>query len=157
MLTADLKYVAGNIADLPRLFLNNRDILFNRTNSYELVGKAGIFLGVNGRFTFASYLIRLRTCVGVMPEYVNIVLNSPFFRLTQIEPEITQQNGQANFNGTKLRQTLIPLPPEAEQRRIVATVAELMTTCDCLEVQLSSERVQAGHLAASVVQHLTAA
>jgi type I restriction enzyme S subunit len=39
-----------------------------------------------------------------------------------LEPEIIQQNGQANFNGTKLKNILIPLPPLSEQKRIVAEI-----------------------------------
>ena len=41
-------------------FLSKFDILYNRTNSAELVGKTGIYLGENNIRTFASYLIRLR-------------------------------------------------------------------------------------------------
>lgn len=82
--TDDLKYVSANVRDLPRLLLETGDILFNRTNSFELVGKTGTFRGSIGPFTFASYLIRLRTCPGVLPEYTNLVPNSPFFRTTQI-------------------------------------------------------------------------
>jgi type I restriction enzyme S subunit len=135
--------------------LESGDILFNRTNSYELVGKTGIFLGESGSFTFASYLIRLRISAAITPHYINLAINSPYFRVTQVEPDITQQTGQANFNGTKLRHTLIPLPPACEQRRIVAKVDELMALCDEMESRLTSAREKASHLAASVVHHVS--
>jgi type I restriction enzyme S subunit len=157
VLTDDLKYVPADISDLPRLLLNKGDILFNRTNSFELVGKSGIFQGDSGKFTFASYLIRLRCWPGVVPEYVNLVLNAPFFRSSQIEPEITQQTGQANFNGSKLRRTLLLLPPVDEQRRIVEKVNQLMALCDGLEAKLTRSRTKAEKLASAVVHHLTAA
>jgi len=63
-------------------------------------------------------------------------MNSLYFRQTQIEPEITQQCGQANFNGTKLANTLLPLPPHQEQKRIVAKVDQFMSLCDELDVRI---------------------
>jgi type I restriction enzyme S subunit len=54
------KKIPESSEDLPALFLSKFDILYNRTNSAELVGKTGIYLGENGVRTFASYLIRLR-------------------------------------------------------------------------------------------------
>jgi type I restriction enzyme S subunit len=130
----NLKYVPDEIKDLPRLFLKTNDLLFNRTNSYELVGKTGIFKGNDDEYTFASYLIRmslLDDCVN--PDFINNAMNAEYYRKTQIEPEITQQCGQANFNGTKLKHSLIPLPPLEEQKRIVTRVDQLMELCDRLE------------------------
>jgi type I restriction enzyme, S subunit len=46
--------------ELPGLFMKKFDLLYNRTNSAELVGKTGIYLGEDDCRTFASYLIRLR-------------------------------------------------------------------------------------------------
>lgn len=117
-----LKYVSNLIDDLPKLFLANGDMLFNRTNSYELVGKTAIYRGTYSSMTFASYLIRVQYDENVIPEFVSNYINSPICRETQLEPEIIQQNGQANFNGTKLQHILIPLPPLSEQKRIVAEI-----------------------------------
>ena len=125
------------IKDLPRLYLKNSDLLFNRTNSFELVGKTGIFKGECDKFTFASYLIRIRLFDSyIFPDYVNLSMNADYFRETQINTEVTQQCGQANFNGTKLANTRIPLPPLEEQKRIVAKVNQLMALCDELEAKL---------------------
>jgi type I restriction enzyme S subunit len=137
----NLKYVDDNIKDLPRLHLKHNDILFNRTNSYELVGKTGIFKEQNSEFTFASYLIRVSLFQDfILPDYVNLVLCSKYFRQYQIEPEITQQCGQANFNGTKLKNSILPLPPLNEQKRIVAKVDQLMHLCDKLETRLNQSK-----------------
>ncbi len=118
----NLKYVSATINDLPRLYLIDGDLLFNRTNSYELVGKTAIYRGLNEYMTFASYLIRIQFDTCVVPEYISSFINSPICRITQLEPEIIQQNGQANFNGTKLKNILIPLPPLSEQQQIVAEI-----------------------------------
>ncbi|MFA7658308.1 MAG: restriction endonuclease subunit S [Candidatus Gastranaerophilaceae bacterium] len=137
-----LKYVNRNIKDLPRLYLKKNDLLFNRTNSYELVGKMGIFEKESNKYTLASYLIRISLFDNLVnPWYINYYCNSKVFRDTQIEPKIIQQCGQANFNGTKLKSTIIPLPPLEEQKRIVAKVDQLMKLCDELEEQIKNPKL----------------
>lgn len=133
------KKIPETSEELPALFLKKFDILYNRTNSAELVGKTGIYLGEDGVRTFASYLIRLRPSLKwTEPRYLNLAMNAPDFRETQIVPLIKKQTGQANVNGTALKNMLIPLPPLAEQHRIVAKVDELMTLCDRLEAVLTT-------------------
>lgn len=125
--------------ELPSLYLRNLDLLYNRTNSAELVGKTGIFEGRDCCLTFASYLIRVRLHVEVTsPFFVNLAMNAPDFRETQIVPHIKQQTGQANVSGSALKNMLIPLPPLAEQHRIVAKVNAFMALCDRLEAALAS-------------------
>jgi len=139
LLADGLKYIPPNIDDLPRLYLKSNDILFNRTNSYELVGKSAIYFGPDNYATFASYLIRIRLFKNqLLPIFFGIAMNAPYFRTTQIEPEIVQQCGQANFNGTKLSLCLVPLPPLPEQHRIVAKVDQLMSLCDAVEKQIAA-------------------
>jgi type I restriction enzyme S subunit len=136
-----LKYVVSTIKDLPRLYLKKYDLLFNRTNSFELVGKTGIFIDEDNKYTFASYLIRVSFFNDlIVPHYINLYLNSLVFRKSQIEPLIIQQCGQANVSGTKLKNTLVPIPPFEEQKRIVAKVDQLMHLCDELETRLSQSK-----------------
>jgi len=133
------KYISPNIDSLPRLYLKPNDILFNRTNSYELVGKSAIYSGPDEYATFASYLIRARLFEQqLLPRFFSLAMNAPYFRATQIEPEIVQQCGQANFNGTKLSLCLLPVPPLPEQHRIVAKIDQLMYLCDSLNRQVDA-------------------
>jgi type I restriction enzyme S subunit len=135
----DEKRIPKTSKDLPALFLSKFDLLYNRTNSAELVGKTGIYLGEDSVRTFASYLIRLRPSLKwTDPRYLNMAMNTPQFRQTQILPLIKKQTGQANVNGTALKNMLIPLAPLAEQHRIVAKVDELMAVCDQLESKLTA-------------------
>jgi type I restriction enzyme S subunit len=146
--------VPRNIEDLPRLFLKRFDLLYNRTNSAELVGKTGIYLGEDDAYTFASYLIRIRFLEEfTSAAYVNIAMNARYFRETQIVPELRQQCGQANVNGTKLRNMMIPLPPIAEQRRIVAKVEELMTVCQKIEMWLTATLEQKTSLLEAILYY----
>ncbi|MCA1566092.1 MAG: restriction endonuclease subunit S [Acidobacteria bacterium] len=151
----NLKYLPASIDDLPRLYLQHNDLLFNRTNSYELVGKTAIYKGENNKMTFASYLIRLSLFSDLLDvDFVNLVMNSAYFRKHQIEPNITQQNGQANFNGTKLSLTFIPFPPLKEQKNIVAAVNRLMALCDELEAGLSRAEEDGEQLLRAAVHSL---
>jgi type I restriction enzyme S subunit len=93
--------------------------------------------------TFASYLIRVQYDINVISEFISNYINSPICRETQLEPEIIQQNGQANFNGTKLQNILIPLAPLAEQTCIVAEI----------EKQLAKTKQLKEHIIAN--QHAT--
>jgi type I restriction enzyme S subunit len=129
----------------------------HRTNSAELVGKAAVFRGKPKSFTLASYLIRVSLDETVAsPDFFNLAINSSYYRRTQIEPELTQQCGQANFSGSKLANSVVPLPPLAEQKRIVAKVDELMRWCDALEARLAAAQTRATHLLDAILhQNLT--
>ena len=73
------------------------DILINRTNSKELVGKCGVFQA-EGEYVFASYLIRVRVDNSrVLPEYLAYAINSPLGR-QQVDALSRQIIGQANIN-----------------------------------------------------------
>ena len=151
-----LKYVPESTDGLPGLLLAPGDLLFNRTNSYELVGKMAVFRE-SRKFTFASYLIRIRLGDRALPEYVSCWFGSPTCRDTQIEPNITRQTNQANFNGTKLRAVMVPLPPVAEQKRIVTKVNQLMALCDDLEAKQTRKRALATQTTRCALTSLTTA
>lgn len=126
---------------LPELYLEPEDLLYNRTNSAELVGKTGLFLGSSGEFTFASYLIRIRCPKDLFsPAYLNMAMNAPGFRKTQINPHLKQQCGQANVNGTIMKNMVVSVPPVAEQLRIVAKVDQLMAMCGQLKNRITHAR-----------------
>lgn len=138
---------------LPGLYLEPGDLLYNRTNSAELVGKTGLFLGAANEFTFASYLIRIR-CLKTLfsPAYLNVSMNTPSFRETQINPHLKQQCGQANVNGTIMKNMLVPVPPVAEQHRIVAKLDQLVTLCDQLKTRLTQARQLNEQLVSTLVE-----
>ena len=117
----DLKFLPAEHPDATRFRLVPGDLLFNRTNSPELVGKSAVFRGADGPVAFASYLIRVQLTEDCLPEWAALVINSPRGR-AYIAGVRTQQVGQANVNGTKLAAMPIPLPPVETQRRLLAEV-----------------------------------
>lgn len=81
-------------------------------------------------------------------------MNADYFRATQINTNVIQQCGQANFNGTKLANTAIPLPPLVEQKRIVAKVNQLMSLCDELNAKLRQAEADSEKLMNAAVKHV---
>lgn len=114
----DLKFLPRDHPEFPKLLLAPGDLLFNRTNSAELVGKSAVFDSA-AVTSFASYLIRVRFSATVDPRWASMVINSPQGR-AYIASVVTQQVGQANVNGTKLKAFPLPMPSLSRQRELVA-------------------------------------
>ena len=100
------------------LLLKKGDLLFNRTNSQELVGKVGLFVGYPTPVTFASYLVRLRPNSQNKPEYLNVLLNDAII-LSHIRREAIPSLHQSNLNPTRYGRIKVPLPPLNEQVSIM--------------------------------------
>ena len=118
-----LKYLPTEHDEFPELFLSDGDLLFNRTNSPELVGKSAVYRAQISPCSYASYLIAIRFSPSVVPELAAAYINSGYGR-QWVKSVVTQQVGQANVNGTKLAALAIPLPPIKEQTEILRLFAE---------------------------------
>jgi type I restriction enzyme, S subunit len=106
------------------LLLEKGDLLYNRTNSPDQVGKAGIYRGSKtDKITFASYLVRLRTNHRADPYFLNYLLNSSGFLAFARKLAIPSVQ-QSNLNSTRYCRMLIPLPPRKEQEVIRAHLDE---------------------------------
>ena len=146
-----LKYLPKSHDEFPELFLQEGDLLFNRTNSAELVGKTAVFRGSPTPCSYASYLIRVRLCHCCLPDFVAYYINSVFGR-AWIASCVSQQVGQANVNGTKLQALAIPLPPLAEQTRILAEVERRLSVLEELETMVAANRHRSERLRQSILQ-----
>ncbi|WKL22630.1 restriction endonuclease subunit S [Agrobacterium tumefaciens] len=135
---SNLKYLPLGHHEFPDLLLTDGDVLFNRTNSFELVGKSAVFRGASRPMSYASYLIRLQCC-GILPDLLVRYLNSPLGR-SWIESVASQQVGQANVNGTKLRSLGIPLPSEEEQVEMKRLMDVAFARADRLEAEAARAR-----------------
>jgi type I restriction enzyme, S subunit len=100
------------------LLLEKGDLLFNRTNSPDQVGKTAVFRGSKSDgITFASYLVRLRTNHRADPYFLNYLLNSNGFLAFARKLAIPSVQ-QSNLNSTRFCRIMIPLPPLKEQEAI---------------------------------------
>jgi len=97
--------------------LNENDVLFNRTNSFEFVGRTGIVKDQTD-CTFASYLIRLVPDSNIiLPEYLTVYLNTPF-GIGQIKRRAMRSINQANVSGAEVKKILIPIADVTEQQKV---------------------------------------
>jgi len=115
---SDLKYTDITVPET--LWLRNGDVLFNRTNSWEHVGRTGIWRGQIEKATFASYLVRLNPDPNVLvSELLNIWLNWESIQIS-IRRVATPAVQQVNINPTNLRSIYAAFPSCLdEQREIV--------------------------------------
>jgi type I restriction enzyme S subunit len=147
---SELKYLPSNHAEFPDLLLAPGDILFNRTNSPELVGKTAV-VTQTASASFASYLIRVRVATDVQPRYVSHFINSPAGR-QWIKRVVSQQVGQANVNGSKLKACAIPMPPAAEQARIVEEVERVFSLVFATALQTKHDLDRCARLRQSILK-----
>jgi len=116
--------------------LQNGDILFARTGA--TVGKSYLVREVPLNSIYASYLIRIRTSNEICPKYLKLFFESGYY--WQQISEGSVGIGQPNVNGTLLGQLLLPIPPKAEQIRIInkaESLTELISSIDVWTVNLS--------------------
>ena len=126
---SDLVYTSDK-DDIERYCLNPGDLLFNRTNSSEKVGKVSIFRGKKPCI-YAGYLVRFRP-VRSDSEFINYMMNSRY-QWECCQSVKTDAVNQSNISASKFIQFLVPLPPLAEQKRIVAKIKELFMVADLLD------------------------
>ncbi len=119
----DLVYTSDE-AEISKYRLSSGDVLFNRTNSPELVGKAAVFRGERDAI-YAGYLIRVRCGEQLLPDYLNYCLGSPAGReyCWRVKSDGVSQS---NINARKLAAFTFKLPCVQEQREIVRRVEALL-------------------------------
>ena len=126
----NLKYAELKDSEIEKYALHSGDILFNRTNSKDLVGKTGIW---DGRFEAvpASYFIRLRVDQAVIhPTYLWAYMNSSAVKRRLFEMA-RGAIGQANINAKELKSMPLPVPPIGLQQRfsgIIFRTREMLNT-----------------------------
>jgi type I restriction enzyme S subunit len=151
-----LKRLDLSPSEVAQYRLEEGDLIVNRVNSRELVGKSAVVPAYEEPLVFEAMNIRVRLVERQqLPYYVNLVLRTDRVR-ELFQNSSKQAIGQASINQPQVGSVSIPLPPLAEQRRIVAKVNELLAVVDALETQLSTARATAEKLIEAVVAELTA-
>ncbi len=120
---SDIKYINVPDKDYEKYIVRKGDILFNRTNSRELVGKTAVF-DEDTPMMIAGYIIRIRTNGGANPEYISAYLNSGFGKkmLFDMCKAIV---GQANINAQELQDISIPITPITLQNEFADFVQQV--------------------------------
>ncbi len=145
-----LAYTDNN-EEIEKYLLKKNDVLFNRTNSAELVGKTAIYKGERPAI-FAGYLIRVHRKEELIDaEFLNYYLNSIPARAYG-ETVMSRSINQANINGTKLKQYPISIPSLKKQQKIVRKLRVLEAETQRLEAIYQQKLTALAELKQSLLQ-----
>ena len=147
---ADLVYTSGD-KEIAQYRLHDGDVLFNRTNSPELVGKTAIYRGERPA-VFAGYLIRVNHIRAVVDaQYLNLFLNSHVARQHGNSVKTDGVN-QSNINGAKLSNYPFPYCSIEEQREVASILEKTFSVLDETEAEIVQELQKAAALRQSVLK-----
>jgi type I restriction enzyme, S subunit len=132
--------------------LSEGDLLLNRVNSIELLGKSAYVSELDEPFVYESKNIRVRFVErSIIPQFINLVFLTNVIK-NQLLMSFKKVTGQASINQVQLSSFLIPLPPLPAQRRIVAKLTALMSLCDSLEQSIKQSKSQTEMLLQAVLK-----
>src|SRR5690606_4071417 len=106
---SSIKYINATESDYLKYGLEYGDLIFNRTNSKELVGKTAVYKSLE-KVIIAGYLIRVRVNNLAHPDYISAYLNSKHGKKTLVSM-CKNIVGQANINAQELQDIKILIPP----------------------------------------------
>ena len=132
-LVLDKLVYTSNEEEIKKYSLKYNDLLFNRTNSKDLVGKTAIYKGQIPAI-YAGYLVRI-TPIYVDSDFLNYTMQSQYY-WSYCQSVRSDAIGQSNINAEKLKRFSFPLPSLAEQKRIVEKLEQLLPLCDRLKKQI---------------------
>jgi len=144
----DLVYTSNEF-EISKYSLQKGDVLFNRTNSPELVGKSAVYKGER-EAVYAGYLIRIRCSDRLLPDFLNFSINGPLGR-EYCRTVKSDGVSQSNINAKKIAAFRFNLPSVAEQIEIVTRVEILLAFADRLEARLQTAQASAARLTPSLL------
>lgn len=130
---AKFKYVEADFPAGSEYWLSPGDLLFQRGNTRDYVGIAAIYDGEPNQFLFPDLMIKVRVSPELDLRYFHLATIAPYARRYFSSVATGAQASMPKINHAALLALPIPVPPLAEQHRIVAKFDELMTLCDALE------------------------
>ncbi|MFV8416656.1 restriction endonuclease subunit S [Methanosarcina mazei] len=147
---SDLVYTSDK-TEIEKYLLSKDDVLFNRTNSPELVGKTAIYKGEKPAI-FAGYLIRINQLSELaVADYLNYFLNC---HIAKVHGNSVKTDGvnQSNINGEKLGNYPFPLCSLPEQQTIVQEIETRLSICDKIEQDIETNLEKAEALRQSILK-----
>ena len=115
--------------DATTYFLRDGDIVFARTGA--TVGKSFLIESTPQNAIYASYLIRVRFIFATVAKFIKNFFGSSAYWEQIIAKSVG--TGQPNVNGTSLSDLFLPIPPLAEQQRIVEQIETLLGYVDIID------------------------
>lgn len=149
---SNLLYVPEKHVRNKNQYLQEGDIVVSMANSRELVGKSCLAVNLKGKYSFGGFLSVFRPYL-ISPEYFQIVFSSDFAR-ARFFKDAKQVTNIANLSLATINLIPFPLPPLAEQKRIVKKVEEVMKQLDELEAKKREQDEVRTRLVRSAMQSL---
>ena len=119
----DLKYIELSDNEKEKFLLKKGELLFNRTNSKELVGKTGLF-ELDTPMVFAGYLIKMRPSNLIHSKFLLFFMNSEFMKKL-LYNKAKNIVGMANINAKELEDFSIILPPIELQNKFAERIEKI--------------------------------
>jgi len=151
------KTLPGSLTPRPELEVAEGDVLVTRAGPWFRVGVAACVASTRPKLLLSDKIIRCRLVPhGVDGAWVALCINTGPGARYLLEQQSGMDKAQMNISQPRLRSAPIPVPPLAEQRRIVARVDELMGLLDRLGERIGAARTVHLAFAAAAVHHLDA-
>lgn len=120
---SDLKYIDIPKKELDKCTTRNGDILFNRTNSRELVGKTCVY-NTDEEMVIAGFIIRVRVNKYANPYFISTYLNTKYLK-EKLYNMCKNASGQSNINAQELQNIEIYIPPIELQNKFAEIVKQI--------------------------------
>ena len=147
----NIRCVELSFEEFEQYKLITNDLLLNRVNSKELVGKTAIIRENLKKIVYESMNMRIRLINPLMSSYINKYILSAgtkeyFSNISKVA------SGQVSINQNQVYSLKVPLPPLEEQKEIVTTIEKLFAICDELECEINQNKITVENLMATVLK-----
>ncbi|HFJ9508703.1 restriction endonuclease subunit S [Bacillus paranthracis] len=146
------KYIDQEIDEVSHLWLEKGDILVQRSNSLELVGTSCIYDIEDKGYIYPDLMMKIKLSKNIDKKYIHFVLSSQMTKSYFRDNATGTSKSMPKINQKVLSDTLIPLPPLNEQKRIVEKIDQFMSLCDEIEKQIENINEQKECLLQSVLR-----
>jgi type I restriction enzyme S subunit len=150
------KALPSGVASRPDCEVKAGDFLLSRANTEELVARSVVVDQTPPRLMMSDKIVRFTFPDDIDRAYINLANSSLYSRAYYARNASGTSSSMKNIGREVMCNLPIPLPPLAEQHRIVAKVKQLMALLDRLETRLTASRDSAGKLLEAVATELTA-
>jgi type I restriction enzyme S subunit len=149
------KFITTDVPVNSDLWLRDGDILVQRGNTIEYVGVAAVYRGEPNVFVYPDLMMKLRVSSALDVGFIHLAMSHEGARDYLRARASGTSGSMPKINQTALKSLPLPIPPVAEQRRIVSKAEQLMALVDELESHLADFGTTAANLVSAIVAELT--
>jgi type I restriction enzyme, S subunit len=147
-----VKFLSETIPPGSDLFLKPGDLLFQRGNTVEYVGIAAVYEGPSDKYIYPDLMIRVRTPIRSMTEWIWRVANSPVGRKYMMDNASGTAGTMPKISGETLRNFPVPIPPAAEADEILRRVSDALAAAADVLATLDAEAADVARLKQSILK-----